>query len=152
MLDLFGISSPPLDGVSLRPGLLGRELPPRVVYAESMYPQRFGWSPLRMARDAHFKYIDAPRPELYDLDRDPFEEHDLCGDHPAIVAALRQRLESIIESPQPRATSPSVSSTDARALRSLGYVSSSSARSPAAALDPKDHIREYNVMRSRVDR
>jgi arylsulfatase A-like enzyme len=153
VLDLFGIGSVPLlDGVSVRPALVGRALPPRVVYAESTYPQRFGWSPLRMVRDAHFKYVDAPRPELYDLDRDPLEEQDVHAERPAIAAALRQRLEEINGPTQPRATSPSLETTDAGALRSLGYVSSSPAPSQSAAADPKDHIQEYNVMRIRADR
>ena len=45
-------------------------------YSESLYPARFGWSPLRALRDGRFKLIDAPRPELYDLERDPFEERE----------------------------------------------------------------------------
>ncbi len=44
------------------------------VYAESYYPRdSFGWHELRGLLNAHFAYIDAPRPELYDLQRDPEE-------------------------------------------------------------------------------
>ena len=40
-------------------------------------PTRFGWSPLKTLQEGRFKLIDAPRPELYDLDRDPFEERNI---------------------------------------------------------------------------
>ena len=41
-------------------------------YSESMYPlHHYGWSDLRALRAGRYKVIDAPRPELYDLDRDP---------------------------------------------------------------------------------
>lgn len=43
------------------------------VLAETDYPLRFGWAPLRSVRSQGFKFIDAPRPELYDLRSDPAE-------------------------------------------------------------------------------
>jgi arylsulfatase A-like enzyme len=58
------------------------------VYAESFYPRRLGWAPLRTLRDARFKLIDAPRPELYDLARDPFEERNIVDEYPKVAAAL----------------------------------------------------------------
>ena len=37
-----------------------------------MYPlHHYGWSDLRALRSGRYKVIDAPRPELYDIDRDP---------------------------------------------------------------------------------
>ena len=36
----------------------------------------FGWSPLHAIRSREWKYIEAPRPELYNVDRDPDEERD----------------------------------------------------------------------------
>ena len=41
-------------------------------FADSMQQERFGWSALGALRVGRFKVIDAPRPELYDLARDPF--------------------------------------------------------------------------------
>ena len=40
-----------------------------------------------MLRDERFKLIDAPRPELYDLDVDPFEAHNLAIERPTVVRA-----------------------------------------------------------------
>ena len=47
-------------------------------YAEALYPlHHYGWSELRAWRAGQYKVIDAPRPELYDLDRDPDETTNL---------------------------------------------------------------------------
>ena len=68
VLDLLGIPAPRMDGVSLLDLLTGRRSTLDLeAYAESEYPRRLGWSPLRALRDGRFKLIDAPRPELYDL-------------------------------------------------------------------------------------
>ena len=79
VLDLLGLPGTPTDGVSLMNLMAGgsRELD---AYAESEYPRRFGWSPLRSVRDSRFKLIDAPRPELYDLQLDPFEERNVYAE------------------------------------------------------------------------
>jgi arylsulfatase A-like enzyme len=54
---------------------------------------------LRALRDGRFKLIDAPRPELYDLDRDPFEERNLYDERPATAAAMTRRLQVLARSP-----------------------------------------------------
>ena len=63
-------------------------------YSEAMYPlHHYGWSDLRALRSGRYKVIDAPRPELYDIDRDPdeptnlFEERQALGDR--MIAQLR---------------------------------------------------------------
>ena len=35
------------------------------------------WAPLRPLRDDRWKLIDAPQPELYDLESDPGEQRNL---------------------------------------------------------------------------
>ena len=83
------------DGRSLLPAMRGQRLPERSVYAESMYAERFGWSPLRMVRDGRFKFIEAPRPELYDLVADRFEQRNLAAQRAPVAAAMRADLERI---------------------------------------------------------
>ena len=39
----------------------------RALFGETDYPLRWGWAPLRALRTANTKMIEAPRPELYDL-------------------------------------------------------------------------------------
>ena len=57
------------DGESLLPLIAGSEIASRVAFGETNYPLSFGWAPLRSIRDAAAgtKFIESPRPELYDL-------------------------------------------------------------------------------------
>ena len=49
-------------------------------FAESLVPLiHYGWSDLRALRDGRWKYILAPRPELYDLERDPARAEEPGG-------------------------------------------------------------------------
>jgi len=48
------------------------------VYGESLHAHdAFGWAPLRSLRAGAYKYVAAPRPELYNLGTDPREQHNL---------------------------------------------------------------------------
>jgi choline-sulfatase len=72
-----------VDGRDLAAALrAGREPPAADLYAETRYPEVFGWSPLSALRRRDVKYIAAPggrRPELYDLASDPRETVDLAA-------------------------------------------------------------------------
>ena len=71
---LTGVAAADSDGQSLVPALAGQALAPRALYAESFAPYfDFGWASLRAVREGSAKYIAAPRPELFDLARDPGE-------------------------------------------------------------------------------
>ncbi|RMG46773.1 MAG: hypothetical protein D6718_04970 [Acidobacteria bacterium] len=62
---------------------------PRWIYAEALQPfEEFGWSPLYAGRQGDVKIVDGPRPELYDLSRDPGERHDLAPEAPERTARL----------------------------------------------------------------
>jgi len=74
VLDAVGIASlPSLSGRSLMPLMANKEAANRVVFGETDYPLQFGWAPLRSVRSEGFKFIEAPRPEFYDLHSDPVE-------------------------------------------------------------------------------
>jgi len=62
-----------LDGESLKPYFDSSENKDRTAFGETDYPLRFGWAPLRSVRAEGFKFIEAPRLELYDLHGDPGE-------------------------------------------------------------------------------
>ena len=124
VLDLFHLAPVPADGLSLVPALTGQAIPrDRVVYAESMYGRRFGWSPLRAIRDDQFKYIEAPRPELYDLDADPFEEHDLSRVQTGRVEVMRARLAEFVSGEKSPADQGSSLSADARSAARFTWIS-----------------------------
>ena len=111
-------------------------------YAESLYPQlELGWAPLHAWRTATAKLIEAPRPELYDLEHDPRETVNHVGDQPSRTADLRRALDAALRQPAPSAAA-AVDPEATERLRALGYVGGGGAPSPgSAALDPKDGVR-----------
>jgi len=110
------------------------------IYGESMYARdHLGCSPLRSVRVGRYKYIDAPRPELYDLDADPGELHNRYELDRNIAARLRARLPSLAA---PGGQPPSPASPEVLArLQSLGYLSGSPASN--RGVDPKDRLAAY---------
>jgi arylsulfatase A-like enzyme len=145
ILDLLELPEFRTDGVSLLPHARGeRSNLDLEAYAESRYPERFGWSPLFALADVRYKLIEAPRPELYDLRRDPFEEHNVYQQLPAVARAMRARLETI-RARAPAGSSPSGStnllSDQRERLAALGYASGGRPPSGGASRpDPKDCI------------
>jgi choline-sulfatase len=152
VLDLLHVPVPVVDGVSLaRMMTKGVADMPLEAYAESVYPERFGWSRLRSLRGDRYKLIDAPRPELYDLQTDPFEQRNLYAENPRLAGLLRQQLARF-EAPATtrERTSVAVGADHASRLTALGYVGTpmppptTRAREPWP--DPKDTIQEYNAI------
>ena len=68
LLDLAGRSTDGLDGVSLRGALGEGEPAARRIYSETLYPRyHFGWSELSAVTEGRYRFIRAPRAELFDL-------------------------------------------------------------------------------------
>jgi arylsulfatase A-like enzyme len=127
-----------LPGRSLRRSVEG-DPPGDALYAETLAPRLdFGWSDLRALRANHYKYIRAPRPELYHTDRDPVESRDISAEHPEIAARLRTELDRIIAASGEVETRRGPDPDAAERLRSLGYVQGPQARGSGA--DPKDMV------------
>jgi choline-sulfatase len=134
-----------MEGQSLVPWIKAKARPDLTSVIETFYPrENFGWSELVGIVSGPWKYIQAPRPELYDLQSDPGEVTDLAASSPDKVAELRKKLEEELLrlSPPPGATGgPSAARTDDRErLRSLGYVNFAPAKPGSEAPDPKDKI------------
>ena len=128
--------------------LLAAAASPRDIFSESLYPQKhFGTSALASLRSGHYKYIEAPRPEFYDLARDPGELTNLYAGKASIASAYRERLAQLRQVYKPRApgTQNALSPEAIERLHALGYLTgNSSAPSPAtSAVDPKDRIGDY---------
>jgi arylsulfatase A-like enzyme len=94
ILHIVGIVPPPVDGVSLVQLMRGRSRSDLEAYAESTSPQTHGWAPLFSLRNGRFKFIDAPQPELYDLQVDPLETRNLFQQRPPLAAAMQARLKA----------------------------------------------------------
>jgi choline-sulfatase len=150
VLDLAGVPSADSDGVSLTRAVSGRRLPERTIYAESFFPRRFGWSELRSIRDGRFKLIAAPRPELYDLDADPFEQQNLYRERSILARALEARLTPDSAAGPSIGAQMAVDASVRERLASLGYASGAAplsratAAAQASSTDPKDHVAAYN--------
>jgi choline-sulfatase len=130
-LPVFDNDGIDLFGVSLSAG--------RTLYAESFAPLLdFGWSALRSARRGGWKYIAAPRPELFDVAQDPTEMTDRAREEPAHASEL-DALVSRISGPDFTRDTRSAPDPEAeRRLRALGYVGGGAPGQSGPRPDPKD--------------
>lgn len=154
ILDLVHLSGPPhVDGASLRTYFSSQEDGGRTVFGETDYPLRFGWAPLRSVRAGGLKFIEAPRPELYDLGRDPQEETNSYVPWDANVQRLRALLaDPRGKAPLPKPSHSSIPQSTIDELKALGYLTGADAASsttvpePSLLPDPKDKIEEQNLL------
>jgi len=148
LLELTGLPVDGLDGHPLGVTLMATQTPDRDVYSETQYPRlHFGWSDLASLTSGRYRFIRAPRPELFDLQSDPREHENLVDAKQATATALRATLEQTLAGSQP--DRPAAVPADVRKrLESLGYVGSSSAPARGAPLpDPKDTIAVYEALK-----
>jgi len=143
VLDFLQLPAPgSFDGASL----LKRVEHP--IYAESIHAHdSFGWAPLRSLRVGDFKYIEVPKPELYNLRDDPGERVNLAAKNAAEAQRLRGELGKMLTRYATKVAPPGNITPEARALLgSLGYL----APGPGVNLggsgaDPKDRLPEFQL-------
>jgi len=128
---------PPADGRGL--SWTEPDPDPPAFYAETFRTLiSYGWSELRAVVDGDWKLIEGPEPELYNLARDPQEEHDLGDADPA--PALRRKLGAITggetRSQVLAALHPDVNPERKEVLEGLGYTGGTGAT-------PADTLKEY---------
>src|SRR5947199_7128819 len=109
-LELLGIrATDRLEGTSVVPLMTGakKELG-LAAYSEAIYPRfHFGWSDLRALTAGRYKYVAAPRPELYDLQQDPKESKNIYAERQALGDRLNEELTALerrmsADAPPPR--------------------------------------------------
>jgi choline-sulfatase len=139
ILSATGVTAPPeLNGDSLFPLIEqdvrqqtsnapttgAQESSSRQLFAETDYPLRWGWASLRALRADNTKWIEAPRPELYNLQADPKELKNLYpGD-----SSKAQSMQAEMAKWKAKLPPPNVSQ-------------------PAQALpDPKDKVEVQNLL------
>ncbi|MEX1310675.1 MAG: sulfatase-like hydrolase/transferase [Candidatus Sulfomarinibacteraceae bacterium] len=142
--DLLGIGTED-DGISLLPAMRGdavATVEPRVLYLESLEGYlRNGWAPLFAVVRGSLKYIDSPRPELYDLDDDPNERKDLAAGSPEVSRKMADWLARIRPAGETFAGETIVLSEDeAAALLAIGYVEGSPGEAAGSRRNPVDAI------------
>ena len=154
VLDLLAVTPPTqLDGASLKPYFASANSAQRTAFAETDYPLRFGWAPLRSVRTPEFKFIEAPRPELYSLQSDPGEVTNLYQPWDPKVQKFRSMLADLRSKLPPATPSAGrVGQGTVNELRALGYLgpadagSSTNVPEPSLLPDPKDKIEEQNLL------
>lgn len=144
-------------GVALPPGLPGRSLLLPAVRQDSYFESlttalNRGWAPLRGMLRGHEKLVDLPLPELYNLDDDPQEVHNLYDRDRPTARALASALPA--ESRWPPAKGAVTPEEEAR-LRSLGYAggrsTATAGKTYTAADDPKTLIAVDRKLHDVVD-
>ncbi len=142
-------------GIAPPPGVAGRSLfaasaAPAAVYSETYYPEiHLGWSALHSLLDDRYHLIDGPRPELFDLARDPLEKTDLARQATATVTAMSRELgtrRGDFRAPD------AVGAAEREKLQALGYLAGG-AGDPAVKgprANPRDHIAAREDMKRAV--
>jgi choline-sulfatase len=151
VLDLLGVTaSAKFDGASLKPLLTGHEGAELTALGQTDYPLRFGWAPLRSVRAGGYKFIEAPRPELYDLRQDRGELKNVYEPWDPQVKNARAALTGIRSAPSsPNVSAAPVGQGTLDELRALGYLGpegSTNVPEPSLLPDPKDKINEQNLL------
>ena len=84
------------------------------------------WSPSRAIIESGFKYIQAPRPELYDLQTDPGETANIYEQNRGKAAAMARRLKTMRQEYSDNylasQSAQRISDNTKEKLASLGYV------------------------------
>ncbi|GMU66949.1 MAG: hypothetical protein AMXMBFR36_32230 [Acidobacteriota bacterium] len=144
----------PGQGRSLVPLIAGGAdpdgAPPRG-YAETFVPRlHYGWSELRSLRTERWHFIEAARPELYDLAADPGETVNRIEDERRVARQLRDALAALDATVEPAEAGAAPLEEDEetlRALAALGYTGGAAVddgRSFRDLPDPKDRLAVYN--------
>ncbi len=147
------------QGRSLLPLISGKEQDVSELYSETYLPRlHFDWSELRSIRRDNYHFIDGPKPELYDLARDPHETRNLINSKQALTAELRGILAQTIKQNTPEQDLAEKTSLDPammERLRSLGYAAVAGSTNPTISdrdlPDPKDRIQVYELVSEGID-
>jgi choline-sulfatase len=136
------------QGIDLLPAFQGRTPPVDVPqYSEARLAEEgFGMAPLAGVRHDGRKWIEAPRPELYDLRKDPGELANLYPTDAIAAQPLEKTLAGVVADSTARALAAptrEIDSETAEMLRALGYLAPPEERADMAGMDPKDGMALY---------
>ena len=143
ILDLLGMETPAeMQGVSLIGKINGTEKKSLVAYGESLFSEfHYGWSPLVSATTDDYRYIRAPRPELYDRKADPGDTRNAIQEKAPTAKVLERELGEIEDSytslnpSSPQKMDPETQEK----LAALGYIGGGAqSTEESRKIDPKD--------------
>ncbi len=144
---LGGVPPAEVEGTSLTPTFEGQEVNTEPSYHETLFPKmNMGWAELRAMRTNRWKYIRAPRKELYDLVADPGETTNIIEQHTDEAARLEQELEQTALKGEDGGEKVKAKMADEKTmsqLKSLGYLSGFTPPEfelTGKGIDPKDRV------------
>lgn len=115
----------------------------RSIYSESLYARlHLGWSDLRSVNNDARQLIESSRSELYDINADQAEKHDLASSNRREVTALREKLATF---PAGDSVQSAITPEEKAKLTALGYVASP-AVSSQRSINPADRIVEIEEL------
>jgi tetratricopeptide (TPR) repeat protein len=149
LLDMVKIPAPgDVQGESLLPFIAGTKKDDLPSYIETVYPrENYGWSELIGLISDGWKYIQAPKLELYQLKDEPAEMQNLINSNGQRAREMKAEMERLVadNSSKIDASRKSVSQDELARLRSLGYIGGGATGRAATKLpDPKDRLDEYS--------
>ncbi|GAG95123.1 unnamed protein product, partial [marine sediment metagenome] len=157
ILNMLGGRSPEsVQGESMLPLILGKQGGEAFsAYSETYWPRyHYGWSELKSLRKGQYKFIDAPKPELYDILKDPGELNNLVNTKAALGHEMKRELEALMDKYSAEgieeAGPKKIDNDSLVKLQALGYIGSfhaSSKQKGEKLADPKDRIELYNEIK-----
>jgi choline-sulfatase len=156
VLDILGVEVPPQSqGKSLvRYIYESKKAESEVVEEAYSANNLFGWAKVNAIEKDGWKYVDLPKPELYNLANDGAETKNLVDEAPEIARALAERLDEstgeLAVGGLGAAPNAEIPEDDIDKLRSLGYAGYDRGNTAGAGIDPKDkteYIRLYAEFR-----
>ena len=140
-----------IQGISLLEYIEGRKKDDLPSYVETYCPREsYNWSELIGLIESEWKYIQAPKEELYNLKRDPAEEKNLMDKEKKVVSEMKGKLKSMIKdySSEIEAGKRKLTLEEQEKLSSLGYLGTESTEDIQRRdlPDPKDRIGDFQIM------
>lgn len=102
----------------------------------------YGWSALFAVRDGRWRYVQAPEPELYDLQADPRELRNLAAEQPDVARERAAWIAARRAAARPLGESAELSADERARLQALGYVAGAADVRDAdlGGADPKQRL------------
>jgi arylsulfatase A-like enzyme/Tfp pilus assembly protein PilF len=145
-----------VQGKSLLSLMLNKEAEDKLqAYSETYWPRyHYGWSELKSLRQDQYKFIDAPKPELYDVRDDPGELNNIIDEKASLAHEMKRKLDTLIKEHSIKGIDeigPKRIDDDSLVkLQALGYIGSFRTSSKGRGEkrgDPKDKIELYNEIK-----
>jgi arylsulfatase A-like enzyme/Flp pilus assembly protein TadD len=158
ILEACGITNKTkIDGKSFWKYFQSGTIPPAPVLLENRtLHDQFGWASLSAIRFKNWKWIQAPKPELYDLKTDPNEKNNVAVQESKRANEMKNIWSSIRPKDEASGNESDLTPEEIEKLESLGYIASNpSGGSIEEGPDPKDYaellVPINDLIRARAD-